>query len=109
MKFSHCVCSRYPRHETIFLIQDHLSAHTTLEVLGKADRLSIRFAPIPANALKCNPIETHFRAIREIALEGTDYRSLRELFGAIQEPVRELNQSRSTRPHKVRRRLWARH
>jgi transposase len=109
VKFLRYVRSWYPQRQPIFLIQDNLSAHTTPEALREADRLWIRFAPIPTNASHYNPIETHFRSIREIALTGTDYRDWRELGGAIQGAMRELNQRRSSRPHKVKRRLWVRH
>lgn len=101
--------SWYPGRGPIFLTQDNLSAHTTPEALREADRLWIRFVPIPTNPSHYNPIETHFRSIREIALTNTEYRDWRELGGAIQGAMRELNRKHSGRPHKVKRRLWVRH
>ena len=108
-KFLRYVRSWYPPNQPIFLIQDNLSAHTTPACRREARRLMIHFVPIPTNASHYNPIETHFRAIREIALTGTDYRDWRTLGGALQGAMRELNRRRPDRPHKVRRRLWVRH
>ncbi|MCI4363981.1 MAG: transposase [Thermoplasmata archaeon] len=84
VRFLRYVRSRYPSPEPIFLIMDNLSARTTPGALEEAERLRIRFVPIPTNPSRLNPIETHFRSIRRIALSGTHHRDLRELGRAVQ-------------------------
>jgi transposase len=79
LKFLRYVRRWYPRHERIYLIQDNFFAHTTAAALREARRQRISFVPIPTNASHLNPIETHFRSIRQIALTGTDHRSWRSL------------------------------
>lgn len=110
MRFLRYVRRWYPSGERIYLIQDNLSAHTTPAGRREARRLRISFVPIPTNASQWNPIETHFRSIRQKALTGTDYRDWRSLGRAIQWAMKELNTSHQTvRVPKVRRCLWVRH
>jgi transposase len=109
VRFLRYVRGWYPSNEPIFLIMDNLSAHTTPEALEEAERLWIRFVPIPTNSSHLNPIETHFRSIRRIALSGSDHRDWRELGRAVQGAMRELNQRHSEPVHKVKRCLWVRH
>jgi len=109
VRFLRYVRSWYPSGSPIFLIMDNLSAHLTPEAVREADRLWIRPVPIPTNSSHLNPIETHFRSIRQIALTGTDYRDWRSLGGAIQGAMKELNVRHSAPAHKVKRCLWVRH
>jgi transposase len=109
VRFLRYVRHWYPSGERIYLIQDNLSAHTTAACRSEARRLKITFVPIPTNASQWNPIETHFRSIRQIALTGSDYREWRPLGQAIQSAMRELNAKHSAPVHKVKRCLWVRH
>ena len=98
-----------PRRPLFFLVQDNLSVRTTLETRRVAGRLSIRCASIPTNASLQNPVEIRLRSKREIAHTGTDHRNWRELDGAIQWGMCELNRMHSGRPHRARRCRWVRH
>ncbi|MFZ0830946.1 MAG: IS630 family transposase [Thermoplasmata archaeon] len=109
VRFLRYVRRWYPSGERIYLVQDNFSAHTTPEARRVARRLRISFVPIPTSSSHLNPIETHFRSIREIALTGTDFRDWRALGGAIQGAMRELNARHSAPSHKVKRCLWVRH
>jgi transposase len=109
VRFLRYVRSWYPSRQPIFLILDNLSAHTTPEALREADRLWIRLAPIPRNSSHLNPIETHFRSIRRIALAGTDHKDWRSVGGAIQRAMHELNLGHSAPTGKLKRCLWLRH
>jgi transposase len=109
VRFLRYVRGWYPSDERIYLIQDNLSTHTTPAALREARRLRISLVPIPTNSSHMNPIETHFRSIREIALTGTDFREWRPLGVAIQGAMRELNARHAAQVHKVKRCLWVRH
>lgn len=109
VRFLRYVRRGYPPHERIYLIQDNLSTHTTPEALREARRLKISLVPIPTNSSHLNPIETHFRSVRQIALTGSDYREWRSLGRAIQMAMHELNAMHSAPIHKVKRCLWVRH
>lgn len=110
VRFLRYVRRWYPSGERIYLIQDNLSAHTTPAARREARRLKITVVPIPTSASQWNPIETHFRSVRQKALTGSDYRDWRSLGGAIQGAMKELNVSHQTvRVPKVRRCLWVRH
>jgi transposase len=99
----------HPSGERIYPIQDNLSTHTTPEALREARRVRISLVPIPTNCSHMNPIETHFRSIRQMALTGSDFREWRLLGAAIQMAMRELNAKHSAPAHKVKRCLWVRH
>ena len=86
----------------------NLSAHTTPGALRKADRLWIYFVPISTTASRCSPIEADCRPIRAITPTRTGHRDWREIGGAIQGAMREVNRKRSGRPTKVRLCLWSR-
>jgi transposase len=109
VKFLRYVRRWYPPGKRIYLIQDNLSAHTTPDCRREARRLKITFVPIPTNASHWNPIETHFRSLRQKVLTGSDYRDWRPLGYAIQGGIRELNEIHSPPPRKVKRCLWLRH
>ena len=109
VRFLRYVRRWYPPDERIYLIQDNLSTHTTPEALREARRLKISLVPIPTNSSHMNPIETHFRSIRQMALTGSDFREWRPLGAAIQMAMRELNAKHSAPAHKVKRCLWVRH
>ncbi|MGA8542700.1 MAG: IS630 family transposase [Thermoplasmata archaeon] len=109
VRFLRYVRRWYPSGERIYLVQDNFSAHTTREARREARQLKISLVPIPTNSSHLNPIETHFRSIREIALTGTDFQEWRALGGAIQGAMRELNARHSAPAHKVKRCLWVRH
>ena len=109
VKFLRYVRSWYPSNEPIFLIQDNLSAHTTPAAVREAERLWIRFAPIPTNASYYNPIETHFRSLRQKVLTGSDFPDWRSLGRALQGGMRELNELHATPARKLKRCLWVRH
>jgi transposase len=109
VRFLRYVRGWYPPHERIHMIMDNLSTHTTPEALREARRLKISLVPIPTNSSHLNPIETHFRSIRQMALTGSDFREWRPLGAAIQLAMRELNVKHSAPAHKVKRCLWVRH
>ncbi|MCI4326775.1 MAG: IS630 family transposase [Thermoplasmata archaeon] len=73
VRFLRWVRERYPSGRKIYLIQDHLSTHTTPAAVLEAQKLRITFVPTPTNASHLNPIETHFRTIRRWAFTGTNY------------------------------------
>jgi transposase len=109
VRFLRYVRGWYPPNERIYLIMDNLSTHTTPEALREARRRKISLVPIPTNSSHLNPIETHFRSIRQMALTGSDFREWRPLGMAIQMAMRELNVKHSAPLHKVKRCLWVRH
>lgn len=109
VRFLRYVRRWYPPGERIYLIQDNLSAHTTPACRREACRLRITFVPIPTNASHWNPIETHFRSLRQKVLTGSDYRDWRSLGWGLQGGMRELNELQSPPVRKVKRCLWVRH
>ena len=109
VRFLRYVRSWYRSDEPIFLIMDNLSAHITPEARREAGRLWIRLGPIPTNSSHMNPVETHLRSIRRIALSGSDPPDWRELGGAVQGPMRKPNQRHSERVRKAKRCSWVRH
>jgi transposase len=110
VRFLRYVRGWYPSDERIYLIQDNLSAHTTPACRREARRLKISFVPIPANASHWNPIETHFRSLRQKVLTGSDLPDWRSMGRAIQGGVRELNQlHHAPAARKLKRCLWVRH
>lgn len=109
VRFLRYVRTWYPPGKRIYLIQDNLSAHTTPDSRSEARRLKITFVPIPTNASHWNPIETHFRSLRQKVLTGSDFRDWRSLGRAIQGGMRELNEIHGPSPRKVKRCLWLRH
>ena len=109
VRFLRYVRRWYPPNERIYLIQDNLSAHTTPACQCEARRLKITFVPIPTNASHWNPIETHFRSLRQKVLSGSDYRDWRSLGWGLQGGMRELNELHSPLVRKTKRCLWVRH
>lgn len=109
VRFLRYVRTWYPPKERIYLILDNLSAHTTPAALREARRLRITYVPIPTSASHLNPIESQFRVLKHRALDGSDYRSWRELGWEVQKAMHELNRERFVPSRKVKRCLWSRH
>ncbi len=108
-RFLRYVRRHYPKGGRVYLINDNLSTHWTAEARAVARVLRISLVPTPTNASHLNPIESHFAALKEDALTGTNYASWDELEGGLQGAIRERNRHSTPRIHRVKRRLWLRH
>jgi transposase len=83
LKFLKWLRRRYQRSETLHIVLDNYGPHQTQEVQRWANHHKIRFYLTPTNASWLNRIESHFTALKEFALNNSDYRSHEEQQEAI--------------------------
>ncbi len=73
LAFLKTIRERYPAHLRIFLVMDNLSAHWTADIRRWARRNRVSLVPTPTNASYLNRIECHFWALKEFAINNSDY------------------------------------
>jgi transposase len=75
--------ARYPGGQRLHVVMDNASAHLTEEVLCYLWTHNIRLYLTPTNASWLNRIESQFTALKEFALNNSDYKSHEEQIEAI--------------------------
>jgi transposase len=75
--------ARYPGGQRLHIVMDNASAHLTGAVLGYVWGHNIRLYLTPTNASWLNRIEGQFTALKEFALNNSDYRTHEEQIVAI--------------------------
>ena len=111
--------AKYPVHERVFIIQDGLSAHWTPDIRAWAKQNNVSLVPTATNASWMNPVECHAGDLQNLALDGSDHQTWKEVDGAFQDAVAYRNAERRSRGKKFRdtqdhrrkhrRPLWKRH
>ena len=74
---------RYPAGQVLYVVMDNYGSHLKEEVLLWAWTHDMRLYLVPTNASWLNRIEGQFTALREFALNNSDYRSHEEQIEAI--------------------------
>jgi hypothetical protein len=112
--------NKYSKYETVYIIQDGLSAHWTEEIRTWAIQSNTILVPTPTQASWLNPIECFARDIQKMAMDGTDYHDWQEVRRAFQRAIVYRNRERSGKEaiwgckysdgrSKLRRPIWKRH
>ena len=73
LSFLKWVRRRYPRGERLHIVLDNYKPHLKTEVLQWAARHNVRFYGTPTNASWLNRIECQFTALKEFALDHSDF------------------------------------
>lgn len=83
LKFLKWLRRRYRPGETLHIVLDNYGPHLTQAVRAWADDHKVRFCFIPTNASWLNRIESQLTALKEFALNNSDYRTHEEQEEAI--------------------------
>jgi len=83
LEFLKWLRSRYPGNETLHIVLDNYGTHIKEEVLRWAEDHNIKFYFTPTNASWLNRIECQFTAMKNFALENSDFRTHEEQQEAI--------------------------
>lgn len=83
LKFLKWLRRRYRPNERLHIVLDNYGPHLTQEVQDWVKRHNIRFYLIPTNASWLNRIECQLTALKEFALNNSDYRTHEEQQEAI--------------------------
>jgi len=75
--------ARYPGNQVLHVVLDNYGSHLKAEVVGWAWAHQVRFYQTPTNGSWLNRIESQFTALKEFALNNSDYRSHEEQIVAI--------------------------
>lgn len=94
LSFLRWVRSRYPRTQKLHIVMDNYGSHITDAVLAWAKDHNIRFYLTPTNGSWLNRIESHFTALKNFALQPSDFRSHEEQQAAIESYLTWRNRSR---------------
>ncbi len=86
---------RYRKEERLHIVLDNFKPHIKAEVIAWARRNNIRLVFTPTNASWLNRIESHFAALKQFALNNSDYTTHEEQCAAIESYLRWYNRQRS--------------
>jgi len=101
LRFLKWLRRRYRRDQTLHVVLDNYGPHTKREVQRWAKGHKVKLYFTPTNASRLNRIESQFTALKEFALNNSDYRSHEELQQAMELYVQWHNGKRP-----LTRRSW---
>jgi transposase len=94
LRFLKWLRRRYRRDQTLHVVLDNYGPHTKQQVQDWAAGHKVKLYFTPTNASWLNRIESQFTALKEFALNNSDYRSHEELQRAIESYVQWYNGER---------------
>lgn len=103
LAFLKWVRRRYPASQVLHMVLDNYGPHKKAEVRAWAATHGVRFYYTPTDASWLNRIECHFAALKEFALNSSDYRNHEEQQEAIEDYLNWRNRKRliAKRPWKL--------